>query len=702
MSLKLFRFAFLGLFLTLFCQAQEVRYDGVVQQRSGLPGPGVTIAVCTQPAVTTTTPCSPLATLYTNSGGGTVCSGTLLPPAPPGSACSNPMIADGLGNYHFYAAPGQYTLQFYGFGVTPYIIQDFNITCSVGFSCTITGPLNANGGISTNKVNNIVYIDGTVNTTLAAYLAAPSANTTVVVPSNQTISSDIIISVAGLKITCENGATLTYTTAGRLQFQGDRSGIEGCKLIGPGSGTSGLEAALFTGTNQFFRRNYYGAFGSTAGNGDVTVSAGASHFSFTDNVEYAADGDFSFYVNNCCTANATMTDIRVENNDIGEFIAHATTAGTVINGIASVGNHFHAAQASKIEFCEEIGVFGGSSVLNVTSIGNKCQLTASGGDGGYSFASVVNYTESGDQFYANGFQYTICGSENVATQSGSLTGNLFATGSQSTGVCGIDVNPNGSGNTDISVNSNIIVGSPASPSQAFSGIYVGTVNALSLKNINVSGNIVDITGATGKSAAIWVQANNAGANVSNVHVTGNLLYGPGNAGDNGIVFERDTGTMVHNVVGPNHVFNFNTPYSSNANSPSAGFAAGTVDSVQSGQVVASAGVPCTNGELALSAGWQSTGSATVTAVAGNGQTCSWTITTGTTTAANPTVTDTLTNTLPTATTVCELNIHGGTHTAAAGEGFQQTTLSATAPVFTFNGTPTAGGTTYFVTRRCGP
>lgn len=49
----------------------------------------------------------------------------------------------------------------------------------------------------------------------------------------------------------------------------------------------------------------------------------------------------------------------------------------------------------------------------------------------------------------------------------------------------------------------------------------------------------------------------------------------------------------------------------------------------------------------------------------------------------------LTNALPAATTVCELNIHGGTHTAAAGEGFQQTTLSATAPVFTFNGTPTA-------------
>ena len=120
------------------------------------------------------------------------------------------------------------------------------------------------------------------------------------------------------------------------------------------------------------------------------------------------------------------------------------------------------------------------------------------------------------------------------------------------------------------------------------------------------------------------------------------------------------------------------------------------------QIVSDQGTACTNGELALSAGWQSTGSATVTGVKGNGQTCEWTITTGTTTAANPTVTDTLTNVLPNATTVCEMIITGGNRTPAAGDGFDQTTLSATAPVFTFQGTPTSGGKTYQVLRRCGP
>jgi hypothetical protein len=119
-------------------------------------------------------------------------------------------------------------------------------------------------------------------------------------------------------------------------------------------------------------------------------------------------------------------------------------------------------------------------------------------------------------------------------------------------------------------------------------------------------------------------------------------------------------------------------------------------------LIADQGSFCTNGELALSAGWQATGSATVTSAAGTGQSCAWTITTGTTTAANPTITDTLTNGLPTNNTICWMNIYGGTHTAVAGESLRQTTISGTAPIFTANFTPTAAGTTYFVTRVCGP
>jgi len=86
-------------------------------------------------------------------------------------------------------------------------------------------------------------------------------------------------------------------------------------------------------------------------------------------------------------------------------------------------------------------------------------------------------------------------------------------------------------------------------------------------------------------------------------------------------------------------------------------------------VTSDQGTACTNGELALSAGWGTT--ATVTAVVGISQTCKWTITSaGTGQAANPTVTDTLTNALPSASVVCEMRMTGGTGTATL---FDQTT-----------------------------
>lgn len=71
---------------------------------------------------------------------------------------------------------------------------------------------------------------------------------------------------------------------------------------------------------------------------------------------------------------------------------------------------------------------------------------------------------------------------------------------------------------------------------------------------------------------------------------------------------------------------------------------------------------------------------------------------GTGQAANPTITDTLTNALPSAAVVCDVRMAGGTGTATL---IIQTTLSARAPVFTFLGSPVAWST-YSVVRRCGP
>lgn len=122
-----------------------------------------------------------------------------------------------------------------------------------------------------------------------------------------------------------------------------------------------------------------------------------------------------------------------------------------------------------------------------------------------------------------------------------------------------------------------------------------------------------------------------------------------------------------------------------------------VDAGFNNLVEISSGNACTNAELTLSGGWGNT--ASVGSVAGQGPTCSWTITSsGTGQAANPTVTDTLTNPLASANYVCSMTMTGGTGTSTL---INQTARSGTAPVFTFGGTPVASST-YIVLRRCGP
>ncbi len=105
-------------YLLLFCSlvaaappsahAQGSRKDDIAFGASGKPIAGATITVCSSGA--TGAPCSPLATLYTDA--------TLSVPT------ANPLQADGLGNYHFYAAPGRYVVQVSGTGINTYTMSD--------------------------------------------------------------------------------------------------------------------------------------------------------------------------------------------------------------------------------------------------------------------------------------------------------------------------------------------------------------------------------------------------------------------------------------------------------------------------------------------------------------------------------------------------------------------------------------------------
>jgi Pectate lyase superfamily protein len=89
-------------FIAPAARAQGSRRDDIVFGPSGHPVANATVRVCQAGA--TGTPCTPLATIYTDA--------TLIVSAP------NPFKTDGIGNYHFYAPSGRYEVQISGPGIS--------------------------------------------------------------------------------------------------------------------------------------------------------------------------------------------------------------------------------------------------------------------------------------------------------------------------------------------------------------------------------------------------------------------------------------------------------------------------------------------------------------------------------------------------------------------------------------------------------
>src|SRR5271154_1096377 len=94
--------------------AQNTAYFGFVLNQNGNPVPFANVAVCTQPANVTTTPCSTLATIFSSTAG---------------AAQANPLLTDINGNFKFYAPTGSIvTIQIYSPQLTtPYVYTDVTI-----------------------------------------------------------------------------------------------------------------------------------------------------------------------------------------------------------------------------------------------------------------------------------------------------------------------------------------------------------------------------------------------------------------------------------------------------------------------------------------------------------------------------------------------------------------------------------------------
>ena len=152
--------------------AQGSRKDDIAFGTNGHPLAGATVTVCTSTA--TGTPCSPLATLYTDA--------TLIVPSP------NPLQADGLGNYHFYTAPGRYVVQVSGNGINTYTIKDailpndpstpsFNsvtaTSIALGGNLTVGGNASVTGTLSAGVFNPSSISTGSLNVSGSESHAGP-------------------------------------------------------------------------------------------------------------------------------------------------------------------------------------------------------------------------------------------------------------------------------------------------------------------------------------------------------------------------------------------------------------------------------------------------------------------------------------------------------------------------------------------------
>lgn len=225
-------------------------------------------------------------------------------------------------------------------------------------------------------------------------------------------------------------------------------------------------------------------------------------------------------------------------------------------------------------------------------------------------------------------------------------------------------------------------------SASVSGSNLGFVVQSAIK-VECDDCYLEDTSGTAASVLITTSATAATFHLKGGGLFGTTLTNCMTLGAASIVYAMDTNITgcTNNFTGTG-VFNALTPSSTGWSGP--GGLGGTY-------FVSNQGTALVIGNVAVSAGWGTT--AAVTSPSGFNQHFRFTITaSGTGQAANPTVTVTLPNALPAATTSCTLQQTGGT---GAFTMMLQTSLSATAPIFTLQGTPTAAAT-YIYDGVCGP
>jgi hypothetical protein len=236
----LFAFALAFVLMAGSLHAQNQAVYGIVLNRNGQPVPGASIAILQQPANTSTQPGSPLANLC-NSLIDVICSGN-----------PNPVIADGLGNYFFYApilSSGGYTYQFYGSGLTQRVEVDHGPSNSgVGVTVpppsgsvifNIGGVLATTPGIFNDAVGNFFHIpNGLQSDAIGGFRMNMNILSSTMPTSGSTTQTELGVCPAGtnmrqgeLCVSEANGAIFGLATRGQLIGTDFSLDANGCTLF---------------------------------------------------------------------------------------------------------------------------------------------------------------------------------------------------------------------------------------------------------------------------------------------------------------------------------------------------------------------------------------------------------------------------------------------------------------------------------------
>ena len=394
---------------------------------------------------------------------------------------------------------------------------------------------------------NEIVVDG-VNTKLELALESANrrGNTTVVVTSDQALVNGVVVTGSHVRLTCRDNVTLRAGAGGfaLIRITGSDDAFSGCH-VEPGQFVASASAVGVIGaTRPIIQATTISGF--EKGLALIYLSKTDSPVIKNNHLatgEHGPDGIFG---------ERGTTDADIEGNVVDESLGapaahaialHSTEPGKSVSDAKIVDNTI----LGGLNFCVEVGSFGGERLSGAIIDHNVCKLSKDGGSGGYSLSEADHSKVTNNAFSADGFTYTIGGFEAVLVNDSVLADNLCSGSSPGRVACIVS----SQGLERVAISHNTIEGFGSETYGA--GIYVGT-SRTSRRVIGntIEGNVIRFP-AHGTGRGIWIQCNALQSDCSDNVVQDNEIDSGEGESSTGILIENDSGTLLNTVVAGNTI-----------------------------------------------------------------------------------------------------------------------------------------------------